>query len=116
MEAETTKRVLTKSRRMIKAIIQSLLPVRMFKTLTEVTKEEYRTLGKDVLLVFTPLLIFWAGATIGLLVFSFVFWSMPDSWYVPFLEPSTKIFDRILVGLGVCWLLASLADDPAGRC
>ena len=100
---------------MIKAIIQSLLPVRMFKTLTGVTKEKWRIFRWNILIVCAPLLIFWAAATIALLLFSFVFWRMPDSWYVPFLESSTGVLDRILVGLGVCLSLASFLNDPAGR-
>lgn len=86
----------------LKLLWYSFFPVKMFLILKNTDKEIWKLIGKNILGIFGPLLIFFIFFNMLLLMGSFLLWTTPHRWYMPFCGGSNQmIFDRLLLLVGL---------------
>jgi len=87
-------------------IVLYLSPVRAFMSLKETDKETCLWFGKTILSILAPLFIVFGFFNILLLIGSFIFWKLPNEFYIPFYGGHTQmIVDRILIGIGIMFTI-----------
>lgn len=87
----------------MKYILNHLFPFSIIKKLMEIDKETWRWFGYNILVTFLPLICITIAFNSLLLLFSFVHWTLPDSFYFPFLTGGELQghFDRLFLAVGV---------------
>jgi hypothetical protein len=93
---------------MLKKILYSILPIDgLILIINSLVK-----LKSYLILLILPMLFIYLGSYVGLFMYSFALWKLPDNFPIPFFNPiGNIIFDRVWLIVGFILSLLSYIDD-----